>query len=383
MYPNKTQEVLLNKTFGCCRFFWNKQVETFLSYNKETNPTLKFKTSTELRNEVGFLREVSAGALQQKEIDFKEFKSQYFSKTRKKAINKPKFKSKYDKQSYRLPNKKFSLHDDRIRLEKIGKVKIVQDRLLPEGYKLMSCTVSKDSLNHFYVSILVETNIQHLPKTNKSIGIDVGIKEFATLSDGTVINNPQYFRKSQAELKRSQQHLSRKKKGSNRYRKQKLKVAKVYKKVYRQRELFLHTTSLSIVKNYDVISIETLNVSGMLKNRKLSKSIVDASWSTFFNQLKYKCEWYGKELVQVGRWEPTSKTCSTCGHINKELTLKVREWECPKCHTHHERDLNAAINIQALGVSSAQRTQRECKTPLAEQPPVEVYKATVELSTTA
>jgi len=302
------------------------------------------------------MKEVSFTAVQQKERDFKEFKKQFFSKTRKKVVNRPKFKSRYGKQSFKLCNTdRFSILTDRIRIEKMGWINFTQHQSLPEVHKLISVTISKDSLGDYYVSILVETDIKQFEKTGKSIGIDVGIKEFATLSDGTVIHNPKYFRENQSKLKRSQQHLSRKKKGSIRHKKQKLKVAKIHKKIQRQRELFLYTTSLNIVKNYDVICIEDLNVSGMVKNRKLAKSISDAGFSTFFRILKYKSEWYGKELVQTGRFEPTSKTCSNCGNVKKELKLSERTYHCEVCKHSQDRDLNAAINIKALGVTSAQR----------------------------
>jgi len=355
LYPNKTQEELLNKTFGCCRYFWNNCVATFNSYDKELNPKPTFKTVKELREETGWMKEVSHDSVASKENDFKEFKKQFFSKDRKKSINRPNFKKKGEGQSFRLDKKYVQVKDNQTHISKIGWVKFIEHNPLPEGSQIRNATYSKDNLGHYYISILVETEIKQLPKTNKSVGIDVGLKEFATLSDGTVIHNPQYFRENQSKLKKAQQHLSRKKKGSTRYKKQKLKVAKIHKKIQRQRELFLHTTSLNIIKNYDTICIEDLNVSGIVKNRKLSKSISDAGFYTFFSQLKYKAEWYGKEVVQINRWEPTSKKCNNCGYINQDLTLKVRDWTCQKCNTHHDRDLNAAKNIKALGVTSAQR----------------------------
>jgi len=374
MYPNKTQEILLNKTFGCCRYFWNNCVATFNSYDKETNPQPTFKTVKQLRDETGWMKEVSHDSVASKRLDFEEFKKQFFKPNPKNKLGRPKFKKKGEGQSFRLDKQYVKIKGNLTHISKIGWVKFVEHNPLPPNSQIRNATYSKDSLGHYYISILVETEVKHFEKTNKSVGIDVGLKEFATLSDGTVIHNPKYFRENQSKLKRAQQHLSRKKKGSKRYKKQKLKVAKVNKEIQRQRELFLHTTSLNIVKNYDVISIETLNVSGMVKNKKLSKSISDVSWSSFFSMLKYKAEWYGKEVVQINRWEPTSKTCSSCGYYNKNLTLSIREWDCPECNTHHNRDLNASLNIQALGVSSAQRTLRECKTPLVEQASLKCIK---------
>ena len=355
LLPNVTQQISLNKTFGCVRFFWNKCVETFNSYDKESNPKPTYKTSTELRNEKDFMLEVSAAAIQQKEIDFKEFKKQHFSTNRKKHIGRPSFKKRNDRQSFRLPNQKFSITENKIRLEKIGRVKFIRDRIIPEVAELRNATVSKDSCGNYWVSILVETEIKQFEKTNKTIGIDVGLKEFATLSDGTIINNPHYFRDSQTKLRKAQRRLSRKKKGSSRWKKSKRKVSRLHKKLANQREHFLHNLSTKIVKDYDTISIEDLNVAGMVKNRKLAKSISDVSWSRFFNMLKYKSEWYGKTLVVVGRFEPTSKTCSNCGNVKQELKLSERTYRCDSCGHEMDRDLNASININAIGVEIAKR----------------------------
>ena len=355
LYPNVSQSILLNKTFGCVRYFWNKQVEVFNSYDKETNPTVVFKTSTKIRNENEWMKEVSAAAIQQKEIDFKEFKKQRFSSKRKKKVGNPSFKNRNSRQSFRLPNQKFTISEGKIRLEKIGRVKFIKDRSLPPECKIMSVTVSKDTTGKYFASVLVETGIKTLEIAGKSIGIDVGIKEFATLSDGIVIKNPNYFRDSQTKLKRAQRRLSKKKKGSSRYKKCKIKVAFIHKKIANQRDYFLQTTSTFIVKNYDLISIEDLNVAGMVKNRKLAKSISDASFSRFFAMLDYKCRWYGKELIKIPRFEPSSKKCSSCGIVKKELKLSDRVYHCESCGLKMDRDLNASININAIGVEIAKK----------------------------
>ena len=353
LVPNVKQSILLSKTMGSVRYFWNKQVEVFNTYDKESNPKPTFKTSTEFRNEIKWLQEVSAAAIQQKEIDFKMFRKQFFSKSRKERLGRPKFKKRNEKNSFRLPNQKFSINQNKIKLEKIGYVKYVQDRELPSG-NLMSVTISKDSTGKYFASVLIETNIEQKQKTGLSIGIDVGLKEFATLSDGKVIANPKYFRNSQAELRKAQKRLNRKKKGSFRYTKCKIKVARIHKKIANQRNHFLHIVSSKIVNDYDLISIEDLNVKGMVKNRKLSKSISDASFSMFFSMLKYKCEWYGKELVKIDRFAPSSKTCSNCGSVKTELKLSERVYKC-KCGFEMDRDLNASKNINAMGVDIAKR----------------------------
>lgn len=368
LYPNKIQETLINKTIGSVRFFWNNQVATFNSYNKETNPFVKFKTSTEVRNEFDWMKEVSAAAIQQKEIDFKEFKKQRFSVNRKKPIGNPKFKKKGNQESFRLPNQKFKILDNKIQLEKIGKVKMVMDRIIPEG-NFMSVTVSKNPSGQFYASILIETEIEHLQKKGKSVGIDVGLKEFIVTSDNDIVKNPKYFRESQSKLKTLQRHFSRKQKGSKRREKLKLKIAKIHQKITNQRDYFLHNESIKLVRNYDVIVIEDLNVSGMVKNRKLAKSISDASFSKFFSMLKYKSEWYGKELIQIGRFEPTSKTCSCCGWIKKDLSLKDRVFVCENCGIVIDRDYNASLNIHSVGVNAElNRAWRDSKPNLLVNP---------------
>ena len=347
LYPNKTQQILLNKTMGCVRYYWNQQVAIFKTYNKETNPKPEFKTSTELRNETKWMLEVSAAAIQQKEIDFKEYKKQLFNKSRKKKIGFPSFKKKNNRQSFRLPNQKFKIIGKKIQLEKIGKVKMVIDRELPQG-KLMSVTVSKNPSGQYFASILIETEIIHKVKTNKEVGIDLGIKTFSTQSDGVEINNPKFLNKNQIKLRRLQQHFSRKQKGSNRKNKCRLKIAKLHQKITNQRDWFLHNYSTSLINNYDRIFIEDLNVSGMLKNHCLAGAISDVSWSKFTAMLTYKAEWYGKDVVKVSRFFASSKTCE-CGVKNDNLKLSDREWVCEACGLVNSRDLLAANNILKEG----------------------------------
>lgn len=347
LYPNKTQQTLLNKTFGCARFFWNQQVATFRSYNKETNPNPEFKTSTEIRNEYDWMQEVSSVAIQQKEIDFKEYKKQLFNKSRKKKIGLPAFKKKSNRQSFRLTKQVVKIVGNKIQLSKIGKVKMIVDRELPKG-KLMSVTVSKNPSGQYFASILIETDIDYKPKTNKEVGIDLGIKSFSTQSDGIEIGNPKFLNKSQAKLRRMQQHLSRKVKGSNRRNKCRLKVARLHQNVTNQRDWFLHDYSTSLINNYDRIFIEDLNVSGMIKNHKLAGAISDASWSKFVRMLTYKAEWYGKDVVKVNRFYASSKTCG-CGAKNDDLKLSDREWVCKSCGTINQRDLLASQNILKEG----------------------------------
>ena len=367
IYPNKSQKVLLSKTFGCIRVIWNANVESFNSYDKDSNPKPKIIIKSDLIIDKPRLNEISAAAIQQKIRDFQEITNQFFSKTRKKKIGRPSFKKKSGNQSYRLPNQKFSLKDNKIRLEKIGWVKISIDRNIPDNSKMLSCTISMNCCGQYFVSILVDVVIPNKGKTGKSVGIDLGLKSFATLSDGVVIDNIKFFREKQSEIAKIQRHLSRKNKGSNRHRKNKIKIARLYNKIANKRNNFLHNVTTSLVNNYDVICIEDLNVSGMLSNHKLAKAISDTSFSMFRSMLEYKCNWYGKELVVIDRFYPSSKTCSKCGWKKEDLTLSDRVFKCENCGIEIDRDLNAAINIQRVGVDILyNRMQRDEVTNLNE-----------------
>jgi putative transposase len=347
IYPDKEQEVILAKTFGCCRFVWNKLVENFNSQTKEVVTEKTLKDTPEFE----FLKEVSAATLQQKRNDFIEFEKQFFNKKRKIKLGRPSFKKKSNRQSFRLPNQKFVLDQENglVRLEKIGWIKVVIDREIPEDADFRIITVSKTPTGKYFVSILVKQELNPIPSTGKVVGIDLGIKDLMVLSNGQVINNPKWFRKNQAKLKKAQKHLSRKTKGSNRYIKQRIKVAKVHDFITNSRTYFLHNVSTALVNTFDLIVLENLNVSGMRKNHKLAKSISDAAWSTFVSMLEYKCNWYGKVLVKINRFFPSSKTCSNCGHKEDKMQLSVREWTCLSCGCQHDRDLNASINILKEG----------------------------------
>ena len=239
----------------------------------------------------------------------------------------------------------------------------------------MSVTISKNPSNQYFASILIEQDIKNFNKTGKEVGIDMGLKQFITQSDGIIINNPCYFRNNQTKLTRLQKRLSKKVKGSTRRARTRLKVARLYQLITNQRDWFLHNESLRLVRNYDKIYVEDLNIKGLSARCKpkqdksgkylpngqgtksgLNKSIVDASWSKFFNMLEYKSNWYGKELIKIGRFEPSSKTCSNCGNVKSDLKLSDRIYVCSVCGLSINRDLNASINIKALGVNNAIRT---------------------------
>lgn len=357
IYPTPEQEVLLNKTFGCVRVVWNRYVETFNSYDKETNPKPEYQTSTQIRSEFEWMKEVCAGALSQKENDFKEFKKQYFSKTRKSKIGRPSFKKKSDKQAYRLQNQKYKLGNHQIKLEKIGWISAVINRRPSNNCKFCSITISKDKVGKYFASVLVEENHIPSPKTNQAVGVDLGLKELAITSDGVKYENPRWFRESQAKLRKAQKNLSRKVKGSSRWEKSRLRVARLYSKTTNQRKWFHHQISSDLVKNYDFIGLEDLNVAGMKKNRKLAKSISDAGWGQLVSFIEYKAKWNDKEVIKINRFFPSSKTCFECGSINKELKLSDREWTCESCGCILDRDINAASNILSEALNIKQTAQ--------------------------
>lgn len=350
IYPTKSQIELLSKTFGCVRVIWNANVEKFNSYNKEEGGKFKPVSKLDLVSDKPWLDEVSAAALQQKLRDFNETLNQFFSKTRKKKIERPKFKKKSENQSYRLPNQKFAIKNNKIRLEKIGWLKMVVDRKISEGSKILSCTISKNCCNQYFVSICAEVEIKHKAKTGKEVGIDLGLKSLAVLSDGVVFENKKFFRDKQLEISKIQRMMSRKTKGSNRYNKNRLRIARLHNKLANQRSFYIHNVTTQIVNNYDVICIEDLNVSGMESNHSLAKAVTDSSFRMIRNMLEYKCKWYGKELVVIDRFYPSSKTCSNCGWKKDDLTLSDRIFECKNCGIEIDRDLNAAINIERMGV---------------------------------
>ena len=228
IYPTKEQEEILTKTFGCVRFVWNYFVETFNSYDKETNIKPVYESTTYLRSQIAWMKEVNAATLQQKQIDFNNFRKQYFNKKRKTKLGKPQFKKKSNHQSFRLPNQKFCLGQNFIHLEKIGNIEIILDRLPKKNSKFVSVTISKTPSGKYFASIIVEEEVvPKFEKTNKSTGLDLGLKHFLILSDGEKIENPRWLRKSQAKLRKAQKNLSRKVKGSSRYKKTRVKVARI------------------------------------------------------------------------------------------------------------------------------------------------------------
>lgn len=352
IYPDKEQQTKLNQTFGCVRFVWNALTANFNAYG--TDEFIEKLTEKQIKESNDFLKEVSAAAIQQKRMDFDETKKQFFDKNRKLKLGRMKFKKKnVSREAYRLPNQKFRLDQEAktIRLEKIGFVPVVIDSPIPTDADYRSVTVSKTPTGKYFVSILVKINVDLMPSTGKAVGIDLGLKDLFIFSNGDVVNNPRWFRKNQSKLAKAQRHLSIKTKGSKRYEKQRLKVAKVHEKTANQRKHFLHCISTALVREFDVIFSEDLNVAGLKRAMNLGKSVSDAGWAEFVRQLGYKSQWYGKTFFKIDRFYASSQICSSCGHKDGKKSLDIREWTCSNCGTKHDRDLNAATNILVKGYS--------------------------------
>ena len=354
IYPNKKQQELIQKTFGCTRFVYNyylnKRKEMYENDKTTFTYNMCSKDLTNLKKELEWLKEPDKDSLQKALKDLDVAYQKFF----KEHSGYPKFKSKKNRyKSYRTScsHNNIRFENKHIKLPKLGLVK-VRDKQIPQG-RILNATISQEPNGHYYCSLCcTDVEFEQLPKTNKNVGIDLGICDFSILSDGIKIENPQFYEQSEKKLARLQRELSRKTIGSSRWEKARLKVAKLQKHIANQRNDFLQKLTTIIVRNYDVIAIEDLNVKEMKEtdSKIRNKRVGDVSWSEFRRMLTYKSQWYGKELSVIDRYYPSSQICHVCGHRDGKKSEDIRNWICPNCNSELDRDINASINILNEGL---------------------------------
>ena len=366
LYPNQKQMLMFEKTFGCSRFIWNQMLADKIAYYKETGQTLK-NTPAQYKKEFPWLKEVDSLALANVQLNLQKAYQSFFKNKNHFGFPNFKSKNKMTHQSYRTNNKqgvgtiRLSDNNNQIKLPKIGWVRLKQHRKMSGLIK--SATISKTTTGKYFISILCETSIHPYPKTNSNVGIDLGLSHFAILSTGEKIENPRFLISASKKLMREQKILSRrgllaKQRGKKlddcmNYQKQRLKVARLHEKILNQRKDFLHKLSTSIIKNHDKICMEDLSSKNLMRNHHIARAIGDASWSEFCRMLEYKAEWYGKQIIKINRWFPSSQLCSNCKTNSGKKPLHIREWTCDSCGTRHDRDLNASVNILHEGLRLA------------------------------
>lgn len=349
-YPTTEQAEQLARTFGCARYVYNHflRLRTDTWYERQERigytDTAKLLTALKKEPETAWLQEVSNVCLQQSLRNLDTAFKNFFQGRAK----YPTFKKKTARQSVRYTTSGFSWRDGQIKLAKQKEPLDIRWSRRFTGTP-SSVTVSKDSSDRYHISILVEEEVAALPLSKKEAGIDLGLTHAVITSGGQKVNNHQYLKQSEKKLARAQRSLSRKKRGSANRAKAKLKVARIHAKIADQRQDFAHKLTTQLIHENQVVAAESLQVKNMLKNRSLAKAISNVGWHQITTMLGYKAEWYGRDFVQIDKWYPSSKRCHACGHISDAMPLTVRVWDCPTCHAHHDRDINAAKNILKAG----------------------------------
>jgi putative transposase len=351
-FPTDAQAAQLGRTFGCARFVYNQALEfRSQAWQQEKKSVGYHETALKLTQwkkepEKTFLSEVSSVVLQQSLLNLDTAFTNFFEKRAK----YPKFKSRRHRQSVRYATNAFTFRGGSITLAKQSEaLDIVWSRPLPDDAKIINLTISRDTSERYFVSILVETDLKPLEKTKAEVGIDVGVKTLATTSEGEKIENPRPLVKHEKRLRILQRRLSRKVKDSNNRKKTRFRVARLHARISDTRRDTLQKFTTKIISENQAIYVEGLNVAGMVKNHNLARHIADAAFGEIFRELEYKAAWYGRTYLELDRFFPSSKLCSSCGHLLEELPLSVREWDCPACGVHHDRDINAATNIKKVG----------------------------------
>ncbi len=354
-YPTQEQEELLRRTLGCVRLVYNKALHTRTEAWYERQERVDYKqtsgmlTQWKKQEDLQFLNQVSSVPLQQGLRNLQKAFTNFWAGRAK----YPNFKKKRNGGSAEFTRAAFRWKDGQLWLAKCCEpLPIRWSRTLPRGCEPSTVTVRMEPSGRWFISLLIDDQtVKPLPEVNKAVGIDAGITSLITTSDGEKIANPRHFRRLRYQLRQATKKLSRRVKGSNNREKARREVARIQAAIADSRKDFLHKLTTRLVRENQRIALEDLSVKNMLKNHKLAQAIADASWSELVRQLEYKCQWYGRTLVKIDRWFPSSKRCGHCGHVIEKLPLNIREWDCPECGTHHDRDINAAHNILAAGLA--------------------------------
>lgn len=359
LLPTRYQQELFAKTFGCVRLVYNimlaERISTYEQYKSDPAvlKTIKKPTPAKYKKDYPFLKEVDSLALANAQMNLEKAYKTFFV-----GQNKfPRFKSKKHKKSYttNMVNGNIKIENNSIKLPKVGFVKMKMHRQIPFGHKIKSCTISQNAAGKYFVSILTEFDHEIVPTdkhTGQAVGLDFAMNGLYVDSEGEKANYPRFYRQSLEKLKKAQRYLSRKKKGSSNYEKQRIRLAKLHEKIANQRKDFLHKQANGLLEQYDIIAIEDLHMQGMSRALHFGKSVMDNAWGVFTAILAYKTRFQGKYLVKIDKWFPSSKTCSCCGQKKDSLSLAERVFTCESCGFTEDRDTNAALNIKAEGLKT-------------------------------